>query len=38
MIKFLKSLLHDITNKEIPKLCFEIMSCFYKEDSILEYI
>ena len=31
-------LLNNINNKEIPKLCFEIMSIFYKEPEILEYI
>jgi hypothetical protein len=28
----------DIINKEIPKLLFEIMSCFYKEESFIPYI
>ena len=38
MVQYLKILLSDITNKEIPKLCFEIMSSFFKEDKVFEYI
>lgn len=38
MTVYLKTLLQDITNKEIPKLCFEIMSSFYREEPVLEYI
>ena len=38
MDQYLEILLNDISNKEIPILCFEIMSCFYKEDTIIKYI
>lgn len=38
MIQYLKMLLQNINNKEIPKLCLEIMSYFYKENEIYEFI
>lgn len=38
MIKYIPLLLKNLNNKEIPKLCHEIMSCFYKENEIFEFI
>jgi len=38
MIPFLDSLIKDISNKQIPKMLAEIMSCFYKDEGILKYI
>ena len=37
-IRYVKTLLKNVGNKEVPKLCFEIMSCFYKENEIYEFI
>ena len=34
MVPYLKLLLTDVANKEIPKLCFEIMSSFFKQDKV----
>ena len=38
MIKFIPLFLKNINNKENPKLCHEIMSCFYKENEIFDFI
>ena len=37
MIQYLEILMNDITTKEIPLLCYEIMSSFYKEEKIMPY-